>query len=71
MTNWPNVLRVISLFGEKTFRLVDSLTPLSLFSSAKDSTGTAAVESREDDSGDAELPRLVRIDTNGLAQGGN
>ncbi|KAG8987561.1 hypothetical protein FRB90_003275 [Tulasnella sp. 427] len=50
MNNWPNVLRVISLF-------------------AKDSSGSAAVEAKEESSGDGELPRLVRIDANSLAQG--
>ncbi|KAG9032350.1 hypothetical protein FS837_002765 [Tulasnella sp. UAMH 9824] len=50
MNNWPNVLRVISLF-------------------AKDSSGSAAVETKEETAGDGELPRLVRIDANSLAQG--
>ncbi|KAG8956159.1 hypothetical protein FRC04_004234 [Tulasnella sp. 424] len=50
MNNWPNVLRVISLF-------------------AKDSSGSAAVEQKDENAGDGELPRLVRIDANTLAQG--
>lgn len=36
---------------------------------AKDSSGSAAVEQKDENAGDGELPRLVRIDANTLAQG--
>ncbi|KAG8934800.1 hypothetical protein FRC03_003979 [Tulasnella sp. 419] len=54
MANWPNVLRIIGLFGKERVP----------------TTGEDETETRTDPSAETEsLPRLVRIPMDGLAQG--
>ncbi|KAG8979361.1 hypothetical protein FRC05_008345 [Tulasnella sp. 425] len=66
----------IAALDETTEEIVKSLEQLAAQGNimadggrAKDSSGSAAVEQKDENAGDGELPRLVRIDANTLAQG--